>query len=167
MVQRDLKGSFVLLFFAIITAFAYNHFSPFGIAMFGQWETAKGVVTANSKTDSPNGSIEINHPEIIHQIVEHKKRLVIDVRPRETYAQGHLPHAISFPLMAFDENIAQILGTIDRKAPVLVYCSSIECSDSHTFAQRLIRLRYEDVKVFSGGFRQWQEKGYEIEKNEE
>ena len=68
--------------------------------------------------------------------------------------------------MEFDQKIIQILDSINRQSALLIYCSSVECTDSHTFAQRLTNLGYDNVKVFSGGFRQWQEKGYEIKKNE-
>ncbi|MBU1342489.1 MAG: rhodanese-like domain-containing protein [Proteobacteria bacterium] len=161
-----MKGTVLLVFFAGITALFYNQFSPFGIALFGQWETSKGVVFSISKTDSVDASIEINDPEIIKRIVQKKERIVLDVRPREIYNQGHLPFAVSFPLMEFDETIEQLLSSINRKSAILVYCSSIECTDSHTFAMRLKNLKYDNVKVFSGGFRQWEEKGYEIQKNE-
>jgi hypothetical protein len=38
---KDLKGVVILLFFALITAFFYNHFSPFGIPLWGQWSPSK------------------------------------------------------------------------------------------------------------------------------
>jgi rhodanese-related sulfurtransferase len=167
MTLKDLKGAFFLVFFALATAFFYNYFSPFGIALFGQWESSKGVVSAISKKSPVNTSIEISNLEMIKQIVDKKERIIIDVRPREVYDQGHLPFALSFPLMEFDQSVSHILSSLDRQSAILVYCSSIECTDSHTFAMRLKNLRYNDVKVFSGGFRQWQEKGYKIEKNEE
>jgi rhodanese-related sulfurtransferase len=166
MTQKDIKGLFLLLFFAVTTAFLFNFFSPFGIAILGQWETSKGVVTAISKTDSVEASIEINNPVVIKQIVQKKERIILDARPRDIYNQGHLPSALSFPLMDFDDNIGQLLSSINRQSAILVYCSSFECTDSHTFATRLKNLKFIDVKVFSGGFRQWQEMGYEIEKNE-
>ncbi|MCP3873692.1 MAG: rhodanese-like domain-containing protein [Desulfobacteraceae bacterium] len=167
MVKNDLKGCFILIAVAVISAFLFNQFSPFGIAVFGQWETSKGVVSAGSKTQSLNASIEINHPDIIKQIVEKKQRIILDVRPTETYNQGHLPGALSFPLMDFDQMVEQLLTSIKKASPILVYCSSVECTDSHTFAERLKNMKYENVKVFSGGFRQWEEKGFNIEKNEE
>ena len=167
MALKDTKGVFFLLFFALVTAFFYNHVSPFGIPVLGQWEPSKGVVSAKSNTDSVNTSIEINNIDSIKQIVQKKEKIILDVRPREIYNQGHLPTALSFPLMDFDQNIGQILSSINRQAELLVYCSSIECTDSHTFATRLKNLRYDNIQVFSGGFRQWQEMGYKIEKNEE
>jgi len=166
MTRNDLKGIFFLFFFSLIIAFSYNHFSVSGIALSGQWEPSKGVVSARPKADDVNDAIQINDPEIIKQIVQDKKRIILDVRPGEIYNQGHLPGALSFPLMEFDQKIIQILDSINRQSALLIYCSSVECTDSHTFAQRLTNLGYDNVKVFSGGFRQWQEKGYEIKKNE-
>jgi len=166
MTLKEIKGFFFLLFFALTTAFTYNHFSPFGIALFGQWQTSNGVVNAISKTDSVNVSIEINHPEIIKQIVQSRKRIVLDARPGEFYEEGHLPGALSFPLIDFDDVIGKLLKITDQHSPILIYCSGFECTDSHNFAANLKNMGFIDVKVYSGGFEQWQELGYEIEKNE-
>jgi len=166
MTQKDIKGILFLFLFALPTAFFFNWFSPFGIALVGQWEISKGTVNAISKTDSVNSLIEINNPEIIKQIVQKKEKIIIDVRSRDYYDQGHLPSALSFPLIDFDDYIHQLLNSINRQSAILVYCASFECTDSHIFADRLKDLNFNDVKVFSGGFRQWQEMGFEIEKNE-
>jgi len=166
MTRKDLTGIFFLFFFSLVMAFLYNHFSASGLALYGQWKTSKGVVSALSKTGDINPDIQINNPELIKQIVQDKTRIVLDVRPREVYNQGHLPGALSFPLIEFDQQVFQMLDSINKQEPLLVYCSSIECTDSHTVAQRLTNLGYVNVMVFSGGFRQWQEKGYEIKKND-
>ena len=166
MTLTDFKGIVVLLSFAVITAFVYNQFSPHGIELFGQWDAQKGVVRAISKSDDLLPSIEIHDPNIIQTIIKTKSRIIIDVRHRDIYDQGHLPGALSFPIIDFDQNIRQIITTIKRKEPLLIYCSSSECSDSHSFAAHLINLKYTDVKIFSGGFRTWEEDGRKIEKNE-
>ena len=166
MTLKEIKGTFFLIFFALTTAFFYNHFSPFGIALFGQWQTSNGVVNAISKTDLVNASIEINNPEIIRRIIQEKKRIVLDVRPLEFYEEGHLPGALSFPLMEFDTVIGKLLEMTDQQSPILIYCSGFECMDSHNFATNLENMRFTNVKVYPGGFRQWQEMGYDIEKNE-
>ncbi|MFW9924920.1 MAG: rhodanese-like domain-containing protein [Candidatus Thorarchaeota archaeon] len=108
----------------------------------------------------------INDPEIIKQIVEKKQRIILDVRPREFYEDGHLPGALSFPLADFETVIAGLLEITTQQSPILVYCSGFECTDSHQFAANLNNIKFTDVKVYSGGFTQWLEMGYEIEKNE-
>ncbi|MBC2705864.1 rhodanese-like domain-containing protein [Desulfobacula sp.] len=166
MTLKETKGTFFLIFFALATAFFYNHFSPFGIALFGQWQTSNGVVNAISKTDLVNASIEINNPEIIRRIIQEKKRIVLDVRPLEFYEEGHLPGALPFPLMEFDTVIDKLLEMTDQQSPILIYCSGFECMDSHNVATNLENMRFTNVKVYPGGFRQWQEMGHDIEKNE-
>ena len=104
--------------------------------------------------------------EIIRRIIQEKKRIVLDVRPLEFYEEGHLPGALPFPLMEFDTVIGKLLEMTDQQSPILIYCSGFECMDSHNFATNLENMRFTNVKVYPGGFRQWQEMGYDIEKNE-
>jgi rhodanese-related sulfurtransferase len=166
MTRKDVTGIFLLVSFALVTAFFYHFFLSPGMALQGQWDPTKGVVTAVPNRDA-DGAMEIMNSDIVRQMVQKKDHIVLDVRPREIYDQGHLPHAVSFPLMEFDEVLPRFLTSTQRASAILVYCASIECTDSHTVAGRLKNLGYASVKVFSGGFRQWQEKGYEIEKNED
>ena len=165
MLPKEIKGAFFLLVFALTAAVVFNYFSPFGIALFGQWQTLKGVVNAVSKTNVLDSSVEINSPESVKQIVKEKLRIVLDVRPYDFYEMGHIPGALSFPLDDFDAVIGKLLKTAGLISPILVYCSGFECTDSHEFAENLKRLKFTDIKVYSGGFSQWQEMGYEIQKN--
>lgn len=166
MSRQDLTRAVFILFFSISTALLFNHYSPHGIALTGQWEKSKGSVKAISKSDHVSSSMEILDLKIIRKIIDNKERFIVDVRTREAYEHGHLPNAVSFPLEEFDENFIDMMSIIKKDAPVLVYCESIECPDSHTFANQLVLMKYSDVKIFSGGFLAWKDKGYPIEKNE-
>lgn len=44
---------------------------------------------------------------------------LVEVLPREEYAEAHLPGAINIPLKALD---ALTTGDLDRSKPVVVYC---------------------------------------------
>lgn len=161
-----IKGCIILVFFSLVTAFVFNDLSPYGIALLGQWDPQKGVVSANSKKSIINNSIEIHSSKQVLEMIRTKKRLIIDVRSKDTFVQGHIPTALSFPLDEFDEGVQKMTARINRRDPVLLYCSSVHCTDSHTFADYLANIGYKDIKIFSGGFMQWQEEGYEIETNE-
>ncbi len=167
MTIKEIKGIILLLSISILTAFVFNTLSPHGIAIVGQWEKSKGVVSAVSKTISIESSIEILNPKAIEDIVNDETWTIIDARGIDFYNMGHIPRALSFPLVDFDQNISKIIRSIKKDSKILVYCSSVECEISHMFAERLKQLKYSHVKVFSGGFRQWQEMGNKIIKNEE
>ena len=164
--KSNVKGLFVLLIFAVVLSFIYNYFSPNGIALFGRWDTEKGLVRAISKSDKMSDSNQILEPAVVEKMIADKMRMIIDVRHSDDFALGHLPGAVSYPLDEFDNQIQKILLGIKRAEPLLIYCSGPECNMSHIFAERLTHLKYTDIKIFSGGYRAWKDSGQRIEKNE-
>ena len=57
--MKTIKEISVLVGASIIAALAVNYFSPAGIALVGQWDTAKGVITANENNDIVLNDLEI------------------------------------------------------------------------------------------------------------
>ena len=153
---KDLKGVFILLVFATVCALAFNTLNPKGIRLVGEWEAA--VPAADTE-----GAGESLSPDKVKEIIGAGTRIVIDVRSSEAYQNGHIPGAINFPIMAFDENVEKMFEQVPPQSPVLVYCSSFQCTDSKTFAQMIQGIGYSDVMVFAGGFRQWEASGFEIQ----
>ncbi len=167
MIKKEKFGILTLLTIAALISFGVNAFSPSGIALTGQWDKSKGVVTAKSKQDAVHPEIELNDPRTVQQMIKNKAVVLLDVRSNEEFDQGHLPGAFSFPLAEFDDNLDKLLSLVNKDSSVLVYCSGVDCAASHTFAAQLLAMRFMNVKVYAGGFRQWQEMGFEISKNEE
>ena len=166
MLKTEKFGILTLLTIAAFISFGVNFFSPSGIALKGQWDTSKGVVTAKSKQDTVHTQIELHDPRMVRQMIQNKAVFLLDVRPKDVYEQGHLPGAFSFPLMEFDEGLDRLLTLVKKDSAILVYCSGVDCTASHTFATQLIAMRFVNVQVFAGGFRQWEEMGFETQKNE-
>ncbi len=166
MIKTEKFGVMYLVILAGLLAFGVNSFSPAGIVLKGQWDRSKGVVMAGAKQEMDHADIEINNPLRVHQMIKNSEVVLVDVRPKEIYGMGHLPGAFSFPLEAFDEVLDRLLTRIKKDSVILVYCSGVECSDSHTFAARLVELNFKRVQVYAGGFREWQEMGYETQKDE-
>jgi rhodanese-related sulfurtransferase len=55
--------------------------------------------------------------ETVEQMVKDGAQLV-EVLPKEEYAEDHLPGAVSHPLKQLDDEAIEI----DRNRPVIVYC---------------------------------------------
>jgi rhodanese-related sulfurtransferase len=55
--------------------------------------------------------------ETVRQMVRDGAQLV-EVLPKEEYAEDHLPGAVSHPLKQLDEDA----GELDRNRPLIVYC---------------------------------------------
>ena len=167
MIKNTSFGVLALLIVSLILSLGVNCFSSSGIALRGQWDRSKGVVRATSRQEADNADIEINNPLKVRKMIQAREVVLLDVRPKYIYDNGHLPGAFSFPLADFDEVLPKLLDFVKKDTAILVYCSGVECSDSHTFATQLLALRFTQIRVYAGGFLEWQEMGFEIEKNEE
>jgi rhodanese-related sulfurtransferase len=82
--------------------------------------------------------------------------VVLDVRTKEEYDEGHIPNAVLLPVTEIEENAEKILT--DKKATILVYCRS--GNRSETASKKLIELGYTNVYDF-GGINTWE---YEVVK---
>ena len=85
--------------------------------------------------------------------------LVVDVRRRDEWDEGHIPGAVHIPRGSLESRIEK--ATPDRERPVVVYCSVGERS---AFAARTLgELGYEDVSSLNGGFTEWKRNGFPIQ----
>ena len=155
--------TFVLLGVSVTVAFFVNFFSPAGISLVGQWDTAEGVITAKAKNDVVSGKLEIEDVSQAKQIFDRGNVLFVDARTRDDYDEGHIPGAASLPVGQFDEHINAFLDRHDVEKPIVAYCSGRTCEDSHILAQLLMDFGYSDVKVFIDGYPGWEAEGYPVE----
>jgi 3-mercaptopyruvate sulfurtransferase SseA len=86
--------------------------------------------------------------------------LVVSNDPQESYKEGHIPGAISFPWV--DTLKAPV--ALPRNKTLILYCSCSHEEDSSDMAAKLARFGYRDIKLLEGGFLKWPELKYPIEK---
>ena len=79
-----------------------------------------------------------------------KDRIILDVRSREEYDQGHIPGAILIPNTEIEAKAADLLP--DKDQLILVYCRSSR--RSKLAAQSLADLGYTNIREF-GGILDW------------
>ncbi|PIE62944.1 MAG: hypothetical protein CSA25_02525 [Desulfobacter postgatei] len=165
-IKQDISGCFILLILSVVLSLGMNALSPNGIALTGQWDPDQGVVMAGANKARTVDIMQINNPLKVKQLVESGTMIVIDVRWSEMYDQGHIPGALNFPVDDFEEQEKELLSNITPEDEILVYCASVTCHDSHTFATRLVDMGFAHVAVYAGGFFEWEEMGFEIESRE-
>jgi rhodanese-related sulfurtransferase len=86
--------------------------------------------------------------------------LVVSDDPQESYEEGHIPSAISFPwVSALKPPVA-----LPRNKTLILYCSCAHEEDSNDMATKLTRFGYHNIKVLEGGFLKWSQLKYPIEK---
>ncbi|MFO8024501.1 ArsR/SmtB family transcription factor [Thiohalophilus sp.] len=85
---------------------------------------------------------------------------VIDVRPPEEYAAGHLPGAVNIPLAELEQRLAE-LGQ-DRDQEIVAYCRGPHCVLAF---DAVARLREQGLKArrLQDGYPEWKTAGLPVE----
>jgi len=86
--------------------------------------------------------------------------LVVSNDPQESFKEGHIPGAVSFPWV---DTLKPPIA-LPRNKTLILYCSCSHEEDSSDMAAKLARFGYRNVKVLEGGFLKWSELKYPIEK---
>lgn len=83
--------------------------------------------------------------------------IVLDVRPPEEYAAGHVPGAVSLPL----ESLEASLDRLPKDKPVVAYCRGPYCVMAFEAVRRL-RERGKDARRLEDGFPEWRAEGLPV-----
>lgn len=84
--------------------------------------------------------------------------IILDVRPPEEYASGHLPGAINIPLMDLDDN----LDKLPPGQEVIAYCRGPYCVLSFE-AVALLRAQGIQARRLENGLPEWRLAGFPVE----
>ena len=161
--RNTFKEISLLLGLSAILAFAVNYFSPNGIALVGQWDTAQGVVSARQKNNVVMDELEIDDITHAKALYDTGNVLFVDARSTADYRDGHIKGALSLPVAQYDDQIEAFLARYDLDGPIMAYCSGRTCEDSHRLAQLLMERGYMNISVMIDGFPGWQAKGYPVD----
>src|SRR4051812_11161775 len=82
----------------------------------------------------------INGKELKQLLESGKSPLLLEVLPEKYYRSGHLPGARHLPLDSVDTQAPALIP--EESAPVILYCASESCENSHSAAKRLTELGY-------------------------
>ncbi len=86
---------------------------------------------------------------------ESKKALFIDSRNPHEYRRGHIRGAINIPLNDFERE-KQLLAKTPKDKFLVTYCDGVECNSSMSMAEKLMELGFTNVKIFFGGWQDWE-----------
>jgi rhodanese-related sulfurtransferase len=102
----------------------------------------------------------LSREELKKKMESGKDFLLVDVRPKERYEDGHLPKAFHLPLDEIEERAERELK---KDQEIVLYCSSSRCRKSRKGAETLSRMGFRRIGVYLGGIRDWKAGGFPIE----
>jgi ArsR family transcriptional regulator len=84
---------------------------------------------------------------------------VLDVRPAEEYAAGHLPGAINLPIDRLEDHLAKL----PKRKEIVAYCRGPYCLMSFE-AVAALRKRGLNARRLENGFPEWRAAGLPVER---
>jgi len=104
----------------------------------------------------PDG-LEAVDGETLNRRVRQGEVVVLDVRPPDEYAAGHIPGAVSIPI----EELEQRLQELPPGREVVAYCRGPYCLFSR---QAVERLRSHGLRAYrmEEGVAEWEERGFPV-----
>jgi len=105
---------------------------------------------------------ELSNFEVLAEAIEHHTvpgLVILDVRSREDYLSGHIPGALSYPILVPDGEISPLFNKFpsnSAQAPLVVYGKPAS-SDARKAADILRTRGYRNVILF-GSISQWKGK---------
>ena len=109
-----------------------------------------------SKATIKDGVKEMTYDQLMQLRNAGEKYILFDVLQSDSYSNGHIEGAISFPLDTINKGNAK--NKIPQDSHVVVYCASFKCPASTVAAKKLSEFGYS-VLDYKGGLQEWQEKG--------
>jgi rhodanese-related sulfurtransferase len=96
---------------------------------------------------------------------DERKLLLIDCRPPARYAEGHIPGAENIQLVDIDPDKKRD-KRIDSYDEIVVYADNPGSASGRAMVKRMLRVRYDNVRLFPGGYDQWVKAGLDAEAGE-
>ncbi len=101
----------------------------------------------------------VSREELVRRM-RRKSVTLLDVRPEDEFAMGHIPGAISIPLKALERR----LKDLPRDREIVAYCRGPYCVFSFE-AVALLRKRGFEVRRLADGIPEWRAAGMPVERS--
>lgn len=100
---------------------------------------------------------EVTVDDVKARLENGQRPVLLDVREREEYREGHLEGALALPRGFMEMRVEEAVP--DKSAPVVAYCAG--GVRSLIAARTLKEMGYTDVRSMAGGYTAWKNAGYD------
>lgn len=101
----------------------------------------------------------INAKEVKSMMDRGEEFVLVNVLDKESFEKERICGSINIPVA----EIGDAVQRIKRDETVIVHCLGTECTASEAAANELVKLRFRDVRRFTGGIEEWKKEGFCLE----
>ncbi len=125
-----------------IFEFIGNHFILVSIFVF--------LLVAFFINEGKQGGAAITPSNLVN-LANREGAVVLDVREKKDFSNGHIAGAVSFPFATLDDRIGELDAYKDK--PIVLVCKMGQHSGA--IGRKLKAQGFEDVRRLSGGMAEW------------
>jgi rhodanese-related sulfurtransferase len=166
------KTVFYIILVSCLLGLATNFLNPAEIPLLKEerklaWVTDSKEVKDQSTSQNPGTELTEAKAITLKKAYElYKSNAVfVDARDYVEYEISHIKGAISLPYVEFDK-YKSVLDSIPKNTPLVAYCDGKECDLSIMLGDKLFETGYKEVYIFFGGWIDWQQANYPIDKEQ-
>jgi rhodanese-related sulfurtransferase len=105
---------------------------------------------------------DISRSALAEALLSKEPPILFEALDKKYYDHGHLPTARMLPPSEVGSVVAATVAS--KQAPIVIYCASDTCQNSHEAAAQLAADGYADVAVYAGGKQDWSNAGLRLER---
>jgi len=129
-----------------------------GIRVIAEHQSAEVERIVRENFTSRDALKPVRRDELL-ELVRRGEAVVIDVRPPEEYAAGHIPGAINMPL----ESLARHLRDLPMHQEIVAYCRGPYCMLAFEAVEKLRQNDYR-ARRLEDGFPEWKAESLPVER---
>jgi 3-mercaptopyruvate sulfurtransferase SseA len=161
LIFRDVVGGWILLTACVLGGVIVNETRPDPLPLVYSSPEVRLDRTVEKMDRAPIASIPVEGDvdlDEMRKISSTHQALILDARPDVFYRLGHIPSALSLPRDDFENRYHALASVLQshRNDVLVVYCSGRDCQDSQMLGDALGHLGYPHVRLFRGGWSDWE-----------
>lgn len=122
--------------------FAFNHFMLVSVFVF--------LLIAFFINENRQGGATVSPADLV-KLINHEEAVVLDIRDRKEFKEGHIVNAVNIPYASMNDKIQELEKFKERK--LVIVCKMGQHSGA--IGKKLRGLGFAEVQRLSGGISEW------------
>ena len=163
--SRIFLQALLIVFFSLNIGVVYNSISKEGITVKGNWSkkvVSDSLIVPYSYTKDDPPAISLGQAMTYFQT---HSTIFLDARLEPDYKAGHIPKALNLPFEEFEQYYPKVEPLLSRDKNIITYCDGTECEASLFLARLLKTKGFGNLKIFFGGWTEWNNAGLPVQKS--
>lgn len=155
--QQGLREAGLILLTACVLGFSYT--ATFKKAIFAGSNLNSTSPATASKNQLPMISLDE-----AKGLFDAGQTVFIDARHEFDFKLGHIKGAVNIPLKDFEAR-RDSFDVYPKDKSIVAYCDGAQCNSSIELSVKLLAAGYTNVKVFFGGWKEWTDGQFPMDKS--